>query len=131
MKKIVFLTKSFGRLIDRTPFRILSDESLDLEIKSNYDKFVAVFVNGKTRHTSSVSSELSVPKEVIFPGELKIRIDAIDGSDVVHSYYIEPILIKSVGDNFEGFLEIEELKKNIEELNARLEILEDKHKPVR
>ncbi|MCI8733274.1 MAG: hypothetical protein HFE29_02930 [Clostridia bacterium] len=120
-------TNNIGSLVNSEPFLLVGNETLEIEFLCD-DKSVLVanLKNGALQKQLLVyNGKFIVPVEFISVGEIEIIVSEYS-DNLSRKWHCEPIkIIKPREDVFEGYSLIRELKKEISELKAKINVLED------
>ena len=125
MLKHIELTKSaVARLLEKEPF--LLPDNLELEFKgSGYDLSQAVLTvkNGEKLMQFPFSKKVTIPKEMLFAGNLSMKITMYLGAEKLKEWSVLPIRIIETDTFVEGFDLLTDIENKVNKLLKEHEII--------
>lgn len=127
MNKQIKIEATSGRLLDREPFLMAKNETLQAEIVTDIKGiFMVSLKNGTETANIRTTGKFDVPIEVIHSGQLEIVVSLFVGATLARRWLVEPITIIEHTETFEGHLVFDEIIKrleNVDKLTAEVEAL--------
>ncbi len=129
MNKIIKLTRSLGRLLDREPFLIVENDGLTINIEGAPKnlKLTATVRNGDVSATLKENARtVEIPRNLLTAGRLDVEISGFIDGNSVKQWHCEPIYLKTVDTGFEGHAEFERILARQAEIINALNSLQNK-----
>lgn len=126
----VKLDRLYGRLSTREPFLLAEGENLTVEFKSDYELTGAIvnLENGKKNAQVKLNgTTFDVPQSLIMAGSLYMDVNLYAYGRIVKTFVVEPIVLTSASPTLKGHPELELIK---ETLSKQEEIIEDLQKNI-
>ena len=126
MIKTIKLLQTFGKYEDNSPFLICENDNLIFEFKhfenlKNRSLFITLTNADITKSCKIIDNKITVDQDLIFNGVLSGKIDVMKEGDIINSYNLEPLILKTVANTLSAVPEIEDLKKVIAEYTAKVD----------
>jgi len=109
--------------------KVARAKGVELELVSDYDlsDIKVAFKNGQKVHELLTNQRtIAVPADVLFAGELQVKVDARIRGTVIKSWDIEPIILTESDNGFDSYGTITELTQRVTALESALEQLKAK-----